>query len=113
MLVKQIGRKMSDIAIVAGPNSNFSLSAGVSSVLSQLLPSCSSEKQFRALNLDITCPPSLPTVTACHCLTKNQQGQLLSKISGQIDYKVKYCRIVYHHTIYHQYVTTTDWKLNL
>ena len=73
-----------------GPDGNFSLSAGVSSVLSQLLPSCSSEKQFRALNLDITCPPSLPTVTACHCLTKNHQGNLVSKISGKIDYKVKY-----------------------
>ena len=57
-------------------------------MLSQLLPSCSSEKQFRALNLDITCPPSLPTVTSCYCLTKNKDGELLSKLSGKIDYQV-------------------------
>ena len=70
------------------PSSNFNLEDGVSSVLSQLLPSCSSEKQFRALNLDITCPPSLPTVSSCHCLTKNQRGDLMSKTPGQIDYQV-------------------------
>ena len=67
---------------------NFSLQAGVSSVLSQLELSCGKEGNFRALNLDIICPDYLPIVTACNCLTKNREGELVRKTPGDMTYKV-------------------------
>ena len=70
-------------------SNNFSLQAGVSSVLAQLELSCGNEGNFRALNLDIICPDYLPIVTACNCLTKNREGRLVSKIPGDLTFKVE------------------------
>merc|ERR1711892_725987 len=43
---------------------NFSLQAGVNSVLAQLELSCRNEVNFRAFNLDIVCPDYVPMVTS-------------------------------------------------
>ena len=70
------------------PTGNFSLTAGVNAVLSQLQLVCTQKKQFRALNLDIECPPSLPELTQCQCLTKDKEGDLISKVDGKISFDV-------------------------
>ena len=67
---------------------NFSLQAGVSSVLAQLHLSCAKEGNYRALNLDIVCPEHLPIVTTCTCLTKNREGKLVNKTHGELTYEV-------------------------
>ena len=72
------------------PAGNFSLTAGVNAVLSQLQLVCTQKKQFRALNLDIECPPSLPELTQCQCLTKDKDGDLISKVDGKISFDVSY-----------------------
>jgi len=71
------------------PTGNFSLTAGVNAVLSQLQLVCTQKKQFRALNLDIECPPSLPELTQCQCLTKDKDGDLISKVDGKISFDSK------------------------
>jgi len=71
----------------APESKNFSLTAGVSSVLAQLELSCGEEDYFRAFNLDITCPAHLPIVTSCNCLTKTAAGDLISKNKGLITYQ--------------------------
>ena len=72
-----------------GPvSNNFSLSAGISAVMSQLHLVCAEEKQFRALNLDITCPDTHPDLTECHCLTKDKYGNMVKRVEGKKDYDV-------------------------
>ena len=79
------------LALISAPDSkNFSLTAGVSSVLAQLELSCGEEDYFRAFNLDITCPAHLPIVTSCNCLTKTAEGDLISKNKGLITYQVDF-----------------------
>ena len=68
---------------------NFSLHAGISSILAQLHLSCGKEGNYRALNLDIVCPEHLPIVTACTCLAKNREGKLVNKTHGDLTNKVE------------------------
>ena len=53
-------------------------------MLGQLRLSCTKEKQFRALNLDISCPAHLPLPTACRCVTRSKTGGVVTKINGTI-----------------------------
>ena len=54
----------------SAPAGNFSLAAGISAVMSQLQLSCVEEEQFRALNLDITCPSHVPHLETCSCILR-------------------------------------------
>ena len=53
-------------------------------LLGQLRLSCEEEKQFRALNLDISCPDHLPLSTSCKCVTRSKTGGVVSKENGTI-----------------------------
>lgn len=67
-----------------GGASGWDLTAGVSKVLGQLRLSCTQEKQFRALNLDISCPAHLPLPTSCRCVTRSKTGGVVTKVNGTI-----------------------------
>jgi hypothetical protein len=47
------------------------------------------EKEFRSLNLDISCPAQLPVVSSCSCLLKNKDGIVIKRMSGiNRDYQI-------------------------
>ena len=75
---------LSDLFSAPGGDSGWDLTAGVTKVLGQLRLSCAREKQFRALNLDITCPAHLPLPTACRCVTRSKTGGAVNKVNGTI-----------------------------
>ena len=75
---------LSDLFSAPGGDSGWDLTAGVTKVLGQLRLSCAQEKQFRALNLDITCPAHLPLPTACRCVTRSKTGGAVTKVNGTI-----------------------------
>ena len=56
----------------------------MSKVLGQLRLSCTQEKQFRALTLDISCPAHLPLPTSCRCVTRSKTGGVVTKVNGTI-----------------------------
>jgi len=82
-----MGDIMEIITIIYLLIENFSLQAGVTSVLDQLQLSCREESSFRAFNLDVVCPDHIPMVTSCTCLTKNREGELIAKTPGHKTFK--------------------------
>jgi len=68
------------------PGGDFSLDAGVSSVLQQLEAVCRESQQFRALNLDISCPAHLPHLTSCACVVKSRAGEVVRRENGTAGY---------------------------
>ena len=83
-LDSEILTPLSDLFSAPGGDSGWDLTAGVTKVLGQLRLSCAREKQFRALNLDITCPAHLPLPTACRCVTRSKTGGAVTKVNGTI-----------------------------
>ena len=109
-LINQLCNKLfvifaSFILVISGPvSNNFSLSAGISAVMSQLQLVCAEEKQFRALNLDITCPDTHPELTQCHCLTKDKYGKLVSRVEGKKDYDVSLTNVLFSKAYHWSYI---------
>merc|ERR1719312_2446608 len=75
------------------PNSDPILESALSSLISQLALTCTEEKSYRAYKLPLSCPAHLPLLTACHCLAKDNRGQLLKKSTGNIGVKGCECNI--------------------
>ena len=77
------------VCIFSAPGGDFSLDAGVSSVLQQLEAVCRESQQFRALNLDISCPAHLPHLTSCACVVKSRAGEVVRRENGTAGYTVR------------------------
>ena len=77
------------VCIFSAPGGDFSLDAGVSSVLQQLEAVCRESQQFRALNLDISCPAHLPHLTSCACVVKSRAGEVVRRENGTAGYNVR------------------------
>jgi len=75
------------------PNADPILESALSSLISQLALTCTEEKSYRAYKLPLSCPAHLPLLTACHCLAKDNRGQLLKKSTGNIGVKGCECSI--------------------
>ena len=58
-------------------------------MLQQLEAVCRESQQFRALNLDISCPAHLPHLTSCACVVKSRAGEVVRRENGTAGYTVR------------------------